>query len=128
MTQTSTTATAAQTAADIAYLDARAERCRADVLAAIPAARQHNRTMRPASMFGATDAMLDSDEYTIITALYIQLDDRYHRSEVEAALIALSRASKIGTCPTNAQGDLTEYDRTFALRTGNQDHHWIYVL
>lgn len=122
------TMTQTQAERDAQYLAERAAQCRADVLAAIPAARQHNRTGRPASMFGATDAMLDSDEYTIITALYIQLDERYAKVEVEAALIALSRAGRIGTCPANAQGDLTEYDRMFALRTGNQDHHWLYVL
>lgn len=90
------------------------------LLKAIPRAARYNTTSRPALIFGTGDSMVTSGEYTLISALYVEIDERIHRSLVEDALRALSREGRIRTFPESAQGDLSVHDRTLALRVARK--------
>lgn len=91
----------------------------------IPAAARHNSMIRPNPIFMATRAMIAGGEHTLIAALFAEIDETISRDMVETALRELAREGRVTTFPESAQGDLTEYDRMLALRTGGQDHHWV---
>lgn len=104
------------------------DQVKAELLKLIPAAAKHNTTMRPSPIFCASQATIECGSYTLISSLYVEIDERFTRRQIEEALVDLMHEGKIWTIPESAQGDLSEHDRRLALRVGNQHHHWLQVI
>lgn len=101
---------------------------KAQLIDMIPAAAAHNRIIRPNPTSAATVAMFDRGRAALVAALYVEIDERFSRRQVEEALRELSLEGRVYIYPESAQWDLTEYDRDLAIVIGCQPNHWIEMI